>query len=235
MSKSLRPLTRADIAAALTEIGNTMRTRGIEGNIRIIGGTAMILSGLAVRETTVDVDAVSLKPIEGIMEIARDIGARHGWGDDWLNIEARGLNPQFTTMPLWNSIELGEGSLSIELATPGALLAMKLNASRPGKDEEDLEALMSHHGYTTLSEADDHFEEYFAGESMPDKAVHLLRIMGYADGNEAMYRSIPIPEQLLRKVAMSGKATGRTCGVIIQSTGLPCIFPPHPGSYHRSR
>ena len=43
----------------------------------------------------------------------------------------------------------------------------------------------------SIAEADDHFSEYFRGESLPDKAVVLLRRLGYPDGDEQLYRHIP--------------------------------------------
>ena len=45
--------------------------------------------------------------------------------------------------------------------------------------------------FATVAEADEHYGEYFRGESLPDKAVVLLRRLGYPDGDEALYRHIP--------------------------------------------
>ena len=68
---------------------------------------------------------------------------------------------------------------------------MKLNASRRGRDEDDIRALMTICDVTTVAGADQHFSEFFVGESMPDKAVVLLRRLGYPDGDDAMYNHIP--------------------------------------------
>lgn len=54
---------------------------------------------------------------------------------------------------------------------------------------------------TTVAAADGHFSEYFRGESMPDKAVVLLRKLGYPDGDRAMYAHIPAARPLSARTA----------------------------------
>jgi hypothetical protein len=197
-------LGRADIIWAIDRIRRELKEVGVTGTIKIIGGSAMILSDLADREATVDIDAVVAVPAEVIDRIAAAIAKERRWPDDWMNRQAQGLYPAYSGQPLWNrSTELSDETLSIDLATQEALLAMKLNASRKGRDNDDIRALMTACEVRTVAEADQHFSEYFRGESMPDKAVVMLRRLGYPDGDEDMYRHIPIPGPLLSRSDVS--------------------------------
>ncbi|WP_374010851.1 hypothetical protein [Leifsonia sp. LS-T14] len=185
-------LSRDDLVWAIDRIRDELKARGVIGTIKIIGGTAMILSDLADRESTVDIDAVVMTPADTITQISADIARERAWPGDWINLQAQGLYPAYAGHPLWvESLPLSDETLSIQLATQEALLAMKLNASRRGRDEGDIQALMTACDVTTVAAADEHFSEYFRGESMPDKAVVLLRKLGYPDGDTAMYAHIP--------------------------------------------
>lgn len=185
-------LTRADLVWAIDRIRDELKARGVTGTIKIIGGTAMILSNLADRESTVDIDAVVMIPADTIAQISAEIARERAWPEDWINLQAQGLYPAYAGHQLWEeSHVLSDESLSIQLATQEALLSMKLNAARRGRDEDDIRALMTACEVKTVAQADEHFSEYFRGESMPDKAVVLLRKLGYPDGDVAMYAHIP--------------------------------------------
>jgi len=185
-------LTRADIVWGIEQIRAGLGEFGATGTLKIIGGSAMILGGHADREATVDIDAVVLVPRAVIASIAARVARQRGWPENWINVEAEGLYPAYAGRPLWQvRPELSDDALTVELATQEALLAMKLNASRRGRDDDDIRALMSACSVTSIAEADDHFSEYFRGESLPDKAVVLLRRLGYPDGDEQLYLHIP--------------------------------------------
>jgi hypothetical protein len=185
-------LSREDILWGLERIREGLASTGASGTVKIIGGSAMILGGHADRAATVDIDAVVLIPRESIVEIATAVAHERGWPENWINLEAQGLYPAYAGLPLWNPRpDLSDDALTVEVATRGALLAMKLNASRRGREDDDIRALMTACGVATVAEADRHFSEYFRGESMPDKAVILLRRLGFPDGDDAMYRHIP--------------------------------------------
>lgn len=185
-------LTRDDIVWGLDRIRKGLADLGATGTLKIIGGSAMILGGHADRASTVDVDAVVLVPREVMTAIAARIARERAWPDNWINLEAEGLYPAYAGPPLWTARpELSDASLTVELATQEALLAMKLNASRPGRDDDDIRALMTACGVVTILEADDHFSEFFPGEGLPDKAVFLLRSLGYPDGHGSLYSHVP--------------------------------------------
>ena len=154
----------------------------------------MILSELADRTATVDIDAVVVVPADVIDRDRVRYRAENGAGRTTGSIARRRGCTRRTRV-----IRSGTGrpnslddTLAIDLATQEALLAMKLNASRRGRDDDDIQALMTVCGVHTVAEADQHFSEYFRGESMPDKAVVLLRRLGFPDGDENLYRHIPV-------------------------------------------
>lgn len=197
-------LSKDDILWGIERIREGLADRGVTGVIKIIGGSAMILGDHAQREATVDIDAVVLIPQDVIAPIAARIAGERGWPVDWINLEAQGLYPAFAGRPIWMpKPELSDAALSIELATGEALLAMKLNASRPGRDDGDIASLMIECRIGTIAEADDLFAEYFRGESLPDKAVYLLRELGYPDGHDTMYARVPHEDPISVRVRRS--------------------------------
>lgn len=118
-------LSRDDLVWAIDRIRDELKARGVTGTIKIIGGTAMILSDLADRESTVDIDAVVMIPPDAIARISAEIAQERAWPADWLNLQAQGLYPAYAGHPLWvESVPLSDETLSIQLATREALLAM---------------------------------------------------------------------------------------------------------------
>ena len=65
----------------------------------------------------------------------------------------------------------------IEVAPPDALLAMKLRANRPGRDDADAAKLMAICGVTTLADAEELYEEFYAGEVLPDRAIRMVEMI----------------------------------------------------------
>jgi len=65
-------------------------------------------------------------------------------------------------------------TVSIWVAAPASLLAMKLRAARPGRDTDDIAALLAILQLTTVDEAEALFEHYYPGELPPDRAYRLM-------------------------------------------------------------
>lgn len=51
---------------------------------------------------------------------------------------------------------------------------MKLNASRPGRDVQDIANLLAICGVADVQSAEDLLSEFYPGDGLPDKAVRLL-------------------------------------------------------------
>ncbi len=71
------------------------------------------------------------------------------------------------------------------------LLAMKLRASRPGRDEDDMAQLLSLCRVTTSEQAEELYESLFPGEVLQEKAFKMLRVIFASGLPEA-----PIPPAL---------------------------------------
>ncbi len=78
------------------------------------------------RRITPDVDASISTDID-LEEIVRTIGNAHGWPLDWLNTAAAGFIP-FAGENHWEAIH-DDDTVSVWVATPPCLLAMKLKAA----------------------------------------------------------------------------------------------------------
>jgi hypothetical protein len=118
-----------------------------------------------------DIDA-SIQSNDDVEQIAREIAGQRGWPDDWLNAKASTFIP-IAAEPLWEPLH-DDATVSVWVATPGSLLAMKLRAARPARDTDDIATLMSILSITTVDEAEQVFEHYFPGELPPERAYRLL-------------------------------------------------------------
>ena len=71
--------------------------------------------------------------------------------------------------------------MTIEVAPADALLAMKLKASRPGRDTDDIRQLLAICGIDSAEAADALFTQFFPGDSLTDRAWGMVeRILGAA-------------------------------------------------------
>lgn len=105
-----------------------------------------------------------------IETIARD----RGWANDWLNNKAVMFIPSWGLQVEWESV-LDDSNISIAIAPLDALLAMKLNAARPGRDTEDIAKLLALNNVDSIAAAEALFESFYPGEAMPDRTVELLQ------------------------------------------------------------
>ncbi len=180
-------LTRDDIIRGLRDVVAEARRTGATGRIHLVGGAALALRYFE-RRVTSDVDA-SMAPESDLLKAARTVATRNGWDPDWLNTNATMFVP-FAKDPEWETLYEDE-RVVIRVASPQALLAMKLNASRRGRDEDDIERLMAICGVLDAEAAEELFEEYFPGEVIPDRGQRLLADI-LADGKPT---SAPLPPQ----------------------------------------
>lgn len=164
-------LNRDDMITGLRELVAELHTRGATASIRIIGGAAMLLRYDADRRVTPDIDA-SIHSNTDVDEIAHTIAECRGWPADWLNSKASTFIP-IAAEPLWETLHDDE-TVSVWVATPASLLAMKLRAARPARDTDDIATLMAILSISTVDEAEAVFEHYFPGELPPDRAYRLL-------------------------------------------------------------
>lgn len=122
-------LDRDDLIRGINQVIEKLRAAGQPAGIRIVGGAALALRYFD-RRTTTDIDA-QLRPEAPILMIAIEVADENGWPHDWLNSNATQFIPAFGADPGWEVLYSSEG-IVVEVASPRALLVMKLNASRPG-------------------------------------------------------------------------------------------------------
>ncbi len=112
---------------------------------------------------------------EAVASAARAVAQRRGWDEDWLNFEVTktAAEPQLGKAVEWETI-FDEDGIVIQVASAEALLAMKLRANRPGRDTDDIRQLLALCEIDTVEGADELYEDYYPGESLPDRAWDMV-------------------------------------------------------------
>jgi predicted nucleotidyltransferase len=145
---SERYFSQASIRSALGALGEELTSRGIRGQIFIVGGAAMALA-YSTRRVTRDIDAV-FEPKSAIYDAAAKVAEDLGLPGDWLNDAVKAFMPgddeHARAVP-------DIGGIEVTTASPRYLLAMKLMAMRFGEDDEDIEILLRECGLTDVDEA----------------------------------------------------------------------------------
>lgn len=137
-------LTRQQVIGLLHELGADLESRGVHAQLFVVGGAAIALA-FNTRRTTGDVDG-TFEPKTVVYEVAQLIASRHeGMPPDWLNDGVKGLLPG----PDPNArVILDLPGVTVSVASPSYLLALKVQAARIDRDEDDI------HFLARLCEAD---------------------------------------------------------------------------------
>ena len=137
------------VSVLLAELGERLAGRGIEGDIYVVGGAAMMLAYDRARLTR-DIDAVGV-PQEEIDAEVRAIAADHkDLGPDWLNARVLPMLPR--GVDAGRLQVLGGPGLTVNVASPKWLFAMKARAARDERDLDDLWVLCQVVGLRTTNE-----------------------------------------------------------------------------------
>ena len=73
----------------------------------------------------------------------------------------------------WHTI-YSSPEVTIQVASAEALLAMKLRANRPGRDVNDIRALLALVGITDIQSSETLYESFYPGDVLPDRAIQIL-------------------------------------------------------------
>lgn len=169
-------LDRQQIIAGLTLLSERLKARGVDGELCLLGGTAMVLAFNA-RQSTKDIDAV-FEPATVVRDAAGEVERALDLPEGWLNDAAKGF--------LSSRHDVIEGDLpqfpSLRVTAPTAeyMFAMKCMASRIGlaasdpSDVADLRFLISHLKLRTVDEALEIVARYYPAERVPPRAGYLL-------------------------------------------------------------
>ncbi|MEN9508162.1 MAG: hypothetical protein RLZZ621_725 [Gemmatimonadota bacterium] len=164
---SARPLlSREDIQRLLELLDQELATTETHAELYLVGGAVMCLA-LGARASTRDVDAL-FQPSARVRQAAARVAMRADVPSDWLNDAVKGWlsdRGQFTS---W--LELPH--LTVFVAHPSYLLAMKCMAMRLGaefQDLDDVRYLLRHLNITNAADAITVVAEYFDEAAVPVK------------------------------------------------------------------
>jgi hypothetical protein len=153
-------LTAAQIRALLHELGRRLQAAGAHGDVKLVGGAALILQGIGNRPTA-DIDASYADP-HTIHTVVADMAADYDLAPDWLNTNASAFVPDNAT---WVDIEQLDG-LTIQAADTETLLAMKIAAERD-KDTLDIARLLRRLNITNAADAVNLAYDKYGEHSIP--------------------------------------------------------------------
>jgi hypothetical protein len=151
--------------------------RGVRAELFVVGGAAMAIAYDA-RRTTTDVDAIFL-PSDVVREAAKDVAEQLELEPDWLNDGAKSFAPGSDSA----QTSVFEGRfLSVAVASPRYLLAMKLLASRTDRDIDDIRILYKLCGLATAEEGINVLESYYPAWIIPARTQFVLQEL-FPDGH----------------------------------------------------
>ena len=162
--------TLDDVRRGLETLADYLTQKHHVVDIRIVGGAAvMIRVGRDV--LTRDIDALfSSSPV--IDEGIRRIAVENFWPDTWLNDAVKMFASHFdqtNDSEVW----LSRTGVTVSVASPHLLLAMKLLAARP-RDADDIARLIEVCGAVSRDAALSIFDAYYPTESLQPRALRIL-------------------------------------------------------------
>ena len=157
-------MDRAEIEAALTDLGAELERRGVRAKLWVVGGAVMVLA-FQSRDATSDVDGAAY-PATTVFELARGVAHRRGLSIDWLNDHAAAWLPHTEHDESWLPVRR-YGGLEVFLADERMMLALKLRASRGQRDYADIKVLLRECRVRTESEALAIYDEFFPDDPLP--------------------------------------------------------------------
>lgn len=167
-------LDRDDLIAGLRELVARARQAGLESiTIELIGGAALRLAYFD-RVTTVDIDA-RLSPQQELAPIIHEIARDRGWPTNWINSDAVQFIPRWGRGVHWRTL-LIEPGVSITVADPAVLLAMKLHATqhRGNRDIGDVAKLLAIVGVASVAEAERLYGEFYPGDEFTARTYERI-------------------------------------------------------------
>jgi hypothetical protein len=167
------------VSALLTELGERLSGRGIEAEIYVVRGAAMMLAYDRDRLTK-DIDAVGVPQEEIDLEV-RGMAADHrDLGPDWLNAKVLPMLPR--GVDAGRLQVLGGPGLTVNVASPKWLLAMKARAARDDRDLDDLWVLCQVLGLRTTEEIWTICDEVWGEGMIREDVINLVTVDMQARG-----------------------------------------------------
>jgi hypothetical protein len=172
VSSDVSPLLDADqIRELLVELGQRLATRGIEARLFLVGGAAMALA-FSRRRVTRDLDGV-FEPKKEIYEEARKIARERGLPDGWLNDGVKALLPERQPL-VEGTASFSAPGISVGVASPEYLFAMKAQAARQEADGDDLRFLARELKLKSTEQALDLIEQFYGPNRLSPKTQLMV-------------------------------------------------------------
>lgn len=165
-------LTPAVIRQALDRLADVLANSEVPVRIVVFGGASLALAySPNDRTVTADVDG-TYHPVDLVENAARQVSEEMGLVEGWLNNRMRMFLPPDGVD---DSVEIIErDNVSIRVGSARALLALKLRASRPNRDFEDIAILVRACGISTVAACEQLIEDYYLGEEEIPRRGYLL-------------------------------------------------------------
>jgi hypothetical protein len=175
-------LNREQIIGLLTELGQELDACGVKAQMFVVGGATMAL-GYNMRRATADVDGV-FEPKAVIYEAARRVASRHGHlPEDWLNDSVKGLLPAGADQHAKVILDLP--GITVTVPSPHYLLALKVQAARIDRDQDDIRFLARETGAKTADDVLRIAEQVIGSNRLLPKAQFIVQEMFPADPAES--------------------------------------------------
>lgn len=160
---------REKIRRALESLSDELARRRVRAELFMVGGGAIAMA-YSARRVTRDVDAI-FEPKTVVYDAARVVAQELSLPDDWLNDAVKSFAPGDDPE---RQVVCQTPSLTVAVASPRYLLAMKLLAARVDQDAEDVKLLYELCSFTTADEGMDLVEALYPGRPIEPKTQFLL-------------------------------------------------------------
>lgn len=161
-----------DIEAGLRALVAELVSVGAESTIQVVGGAAVALQ-VSREGLTQDIDTLHT-PSPAVRQAAQRVALARGWPESWLNDNAKMYDSHFHDGRDWKLL-LEDHGVTVFIAGPSLLLAMKLLAGRGRRDQTDIDRLLDTLDITSIEDATAVFNHYYPTEVMSPNALRQLK------------------------------------------------------------
>ncbi len=164
-------LAKRDIERLFGKLNTDLERDDVRGELYLVGGAVMCLVHQA-RAATRDLDAF-FKPAKQLRAAAARVALEEGLPETWLNDAVKGFFSERGTFTVYLQLS----HLTIHVADPEYLLAMKCLSARIGEefhDIDDIRYLLRYLNLTSAADAKSIIERYYPLAKFPQKTLYLL-------------------------------------------------------------
>ena len=170
----MKKLHKEELLKGLRRIDELAREEGVLVEMTLYGGAALAIA-YDLRDTTRDVDVAIHTQTGKARELIQRVADENEWDENWINDGVKGFLSANEEVARMEAFDNGEAGLSIFVASPRYLFAMKCLAMRVGEaghdgDREDIENLAELAGVRTTPEALELISSFYPDNQVSAKA-----------------------------------------------------------------